>query len=78
MLRLFDRRRLSAPVHETEAHGESKVSVVSFSSHKSSLALSGGYDKFLSIWDLEQIGAEQDAEDAEDGPPELLVREFRV
>ena len=26
----------------------------------------------LNIWDLSRIGAEQDAEEAEDGPPELL------
>lgn len=25
------------------------------------------------MWDLSRIGAEQSAEDAEDGPPELLV-----
>lgn len=78
MLRLFDRRRLASSVHQMEGHGQSKVSVVSFSQQKPSLALSGGYDKFVSLWDLDQIGADQDPEDAEDGPPELLVRPLRV
>lgn len=72
MLRLFDRRRLASSVHQMEGHGQCKVSVVSFSQQKPCLALSGGYDKFVSLWDLDQIGADQDPEDAEDGPPELL------
>ncbi|KAL8453627.1 hypothetical protein Emed_000762 [Eimeria media] len=71
-LRLFDRRKLPSPVHEMHAHGESKVSVVGFSLHAASLLLSGGYDHFVSLWDLDKIGNEQDPEDAEDGPPELL------
>ena len=29
------------------------------------------------IWDLRRIGEEQTPEDAEDGPPELMVREKR-
>ncbi|XP_026190814.1 histone-binding protein MSI1 [Cyclospora cayetanensis] len=72
VLRLYDRRRLESCAHEMEAHGGSKASVVSFSPYKPSLFLSGGYDKGVSLWDLEQIGADQDPEDAEDGPPELL------
>ena len=29
-------------------------------------------DRRIALWDLSRIGAEQSAEDAEDGPPELL------
>ena len=31
-----------------------------------------GTDRRLHVWDLSKIGEEQTAEDAEDGPPELL------
>jgi hypothetical protein len=33
-------------------------------------------DRRLHIWDLSRVGEEQSAEDAEDGPPELLVPLF--
>ena len=34
---------------------------------------SSGADRRVNIWDMSRIGQEQSAEDAEDGPPELLV-----
>lgn len=34
---------------------------------------SSGTDRRLHVWDLSKIGEEQSSEDAEDGPPELLV-----
>ena len=39
---------------------------------------SSGSDRRVNIWDLGRIGAEQTPEDAEDGPPELLVSECCV
>ena len=41
--------------------------------HESVLASSGA-DRRVHVWDLSRIGEEQTQEDAEDGPPELLVR----
>lgn len=35
---------------------------------------SGAGDRRICVWDTSRIGLEQDAEEAEDGPPELLVR----
>ena len=34
---------------------------------------SSGSDRRVNIWDTGRIGTEQSPEDAEDGPPELLV-----
>ncbi len=40
--------------------------------HSETHFMSGGDDRRVMVWDLNQIGMEQSAEDAEDGPPELL------
>jgi hypothetical protein len=40
--------------------------------HETILGTSSG-DRRLNIWDLSRIGQEQTPDDAEDGPPELLV-----
>ncbi|KAJ3632137.1 hypothetical protein Zmor_019158 [Zophobas morio] len=47
---------------------------VLWSPHEETVLGSCGSDKRLNIWDLSKIGEEQTAEDAEDGPPELLFR----
>ena len=38
-----------------------------------SVFASASADRRVAVWDLSHIGKEQTAEDAEDGPPELLV-----
>ncbi|CDJ64552.1 WD domain, G-beta repeat domain containing protein, putative [Eimeria necatrix] len=83
LLQLYDRRRLcgavhtlegpSAAVHTLEGPSACKVSAVSFSLQKPSFLLSGDSNKYTFLWDLEKAGEEQDPEDAEDGPPELLL-----
>ena len=45
---------------------------MSWSPKNETILSSCGADRRLMIWDLSRIGAEQTAEDAEDGPPELL------
>ncbi|CDJ44617.1 hypothetical protein ETH_00042510, partial [Eimeria tenella] len=82
LLQLYDRRRLcaavhtlegpSAAVHTLEGPTACKVSAVSFSLQKPSFLLSADSNKYTFLWDLEKAGEEQDPEDAEDGPPELL------
>lgn len=47
---------------------------VQWSPHNETILASSGTDRRLHVWDLSKIGEEQSAEDAEDGPPELLVR----
>lgn len=46
---------------------------VQWSPHNETILASSGTDRRLHVWDLSKIGEEQSAEDAEDGPPELLV-----
>ena len=43
-----------------------------WSPHNETILASSGTDRRLHVWDLSKIGEEQSAEDAEDGPPELL------
>lgn len=46
---------------------------VQWSPHNETILASSGTDRRLNVWDLSKIGEEQSPEDAEDGPPELLV-----
>lgn len=46
---------------------------VQWSPHNETILASSGTDRRLHVWDLSKIGEEQSYEDAEDGPPELLV-----
>ena len=46
---------------------------VQWSPHNETILASSGTDRRLHVWDLSKIGEDQSAEDAEDGPPELLV-----
>lgn len=43
-----------------------------WSPHNETILASSGSDRRLFVWDLSKIGDPQSAEDAEDGPPELL------
>ncbi|XP_064564033.1 histone-binding protein RBBP7 [Zonotrichia leucophrys gambelii] len=45
---------------------------VYWSPQNETILASSGTDRRLNVWDLSKIGEEQSAEDAEDGPPELL------
>ncbi|WKX88771.1 hypothetical protein Q1695_008416 [Nippostrongylus brasiliensis] len=40
--------------------------------HNETILAGSGTDRRLHVWDLSKIGEEQNPEDAEDGPPELL------
>ncbi|KAG0166383.1 CCR4-Not complex caf1 ribonuclease subunit Caf1 [Apophysomyces sp. BC1015] len=68
---LFDIRKLNNKLHSLEMH-QSHVRQVAWSPHDGPILASCGLDRRLMVWDLERIGEEQSAEDAEDGPPELM------
>ncbi|RHY14785.1 hypothetical protein DYB28_015894 [Aphanomyces astaci] len=64
-------RNLSSKLHTFAGHSE-EVYQVEWSPHNETILGSCSQDRRLHVWDLSKIGEEQSAEDAEDGPPELL------
>lgn len=68
---LWDIRNTTAKLHSFEAHADQVVNVA-WSPFSQTILASASKDKRAHIWDMTKIGKEQDPEDAEDGPPELL------
>eukprot|EP00040_Diaphanoeca_grandis_P031540 m.188707 g.188707 ORF g.188707 m.188707 type:complete len:428 (+) comp32355_c0_seq1:224-1507(+) len=68
---LWDLRNLKLKLHSFESHTE-EVFTVQWNPHHEAILASSASDRRLHVWDLSKIGEEQSAEDAEDGPPELL------
>lgn len=69
---LFDIRKIDKKLHSMELH-EGEVTQVAWSPHDDPILASAGTDRRIVIWDLRNIGQEQTPEDAEDGPPEIMV-----
>mmetsp|Transcript_181 Transcript_181/g.576 ORF Transcript_181/g.576 Transcript_181/m.576 type:complete len:425 (+) Transcript_181:177-1451(+) len=67
---LWDLRSLSQKLHSFENHSDEILQVEWSPFHENCLA-SACADRRLNIWNIAKIGEEQEAEDAEDGPPEL-------
>lgn len=68
---LWDLRNLSTHLHSLEAHNE-EILQIAWSPHHETVLCSASADRRVNVWDLSRIGEEQTAEDAEDGPSELL------
>jgi len=68
---LWDMRNLGRKLHSFEGHKDA-VFNVQWSPKNETILASSGTDRRVHIWDLSRIGDEQSAEDAQDGPPELL------
>ncbi|CRG87393.1 Histone acetyltransferase type B subunit 2 [Talaromyces islandicus] len=68
---LWDLRNLKSKLHALECHSES-VTSLSWHPFEESVLASASYDRKIMFWDLSRAGEEQTAEDAQDGPPELL------
>ena len=68
---LWDMRSLRTKLHSLEGHGE-EVYQVAWSPFDETILASASSDRRVNVWDLAKIGDEQSADDAEDGPPELL------
>ncbi len=63
---------MSRKLHSFEGH-QDEILQLSWSPHYETILSSSSGDRRLNVWDLSRIGEEQTPEDAEDGPPELLV-----
>ena len=68
---LWDLRNLKLKLHSFESHKD-EIFQVQWSPHNETILASSGSDRRLHVYDLSKIGDPQSAEDAEDGPPELL------
>lgn len=73
MLRLRDARRVDLILHETPLSSGHKLNRTSVNHASSQFVAAASTDRKVYITDLNCIGGEQEPEDAEDGPPELLV-----
>ena len=70
-LALWDLRNTSSKLHSFEAHLD-QVTGVEWAPFSETVLASSSADRRVNVWDVTRIGAEQEPEDAEDGPPELL------
>lgn len=68
---LWDLRNTSAKLHSFESH-QDQITAVEWSPFSETILASTSADRRVNIWDMTRIGSEQEPEDAEDGPPELL------
>jgi len=70
-VKLWDMRNLKEKVHTFQGHKD-EVFQVQWNPVNESVLASCGADRRVNVWDMSKIGEEQSAEDAEDGPAELL------
>ncbi|KAH8652316.1 WD40-repeat-containing domain protein [Xylariales sp. PMI_506] len=68
---IWDLRNVKEKVHTLEGHQDA-VTSISWHPHESGILGSASYDRRIIFWDLSKVGEEQQPEDQEDGPPELL------
>lgn len=69
---LWDMRKINEKLHSLDNHTD-EVFQVRWNIVNEPILASSGSDRRVMVWDISRIGEEQSAEDAEDGPPELLV-----
>lgn len=56
------------------ASHQSEILQLAWSPHHDTVLATAGNDRRVLVWDIAHVGKEQTPEDAEDGPPELMVR----
>lgn len=68
---LWDIRNLKEKLHSFEAH-QDEILQLQWSPQNETIFATASSDRRINVWDVSRIGEEQSAEDAEDGPPELM------
>lgn len=68
---IWDLRNVKEKVHTLEGHLDA-VTSLSWHPHEAGILGSASYDRRMIFWDLSRVGEEQQPDDQEDGPPELL------
>ncbi|KAH9883383.1 WD40 repeat-like protein [Xylariomycetidae sp. FL2044] len=68
---IWDLRNVKEKVHTLEGHQDA-VTSLSWHPHEAGILGSASYDRRIIFWDLGRVGEEQQPDDQEDGPPELL------
>ncbi|PHJ16545.1 wd-40 repeat [Cystoisospora suis] len=69
---IWDLREMKRPAHRLlRAHSEA-ITCLKWSPHQKTVIASGSTDRLIRIYDLSLVGSEQESDEAEDGPPELL------
>ncbi|ORY71290.1 WD40-repeat-containing domain protein [Pseudomassariella vexata] len=68
---IWDLRNVKEKVHTLEGHQDA-VTSIAWHPHEAGILGSASYDRRMIYWDLSRVGDEQQPEDQEDGPPELL------
>ncbi|KAI1841515.1 hypothetical protein JX265_013480 [Neoarthrinium moseri] len=68
---IWDLRNVKEKVHTLEGHQDA-VTSISWHPHEAGILGSASYDRRIIFWDLARVGEEQQPDDQEDGPPELL------
>lgn len=71
---LWDLRNLNHKLHVLKGH-QQEVIQLSWSPHHEAVLGTASNDSRAFIWDLARIGQEQSKKEAENGPPELMVRQ---
>jgi WD40 repeat protein len=70
-VKLWDMRNMKVELHSLDNHREDVFSI-EWAPFSETILASCSADRRVNVWDISRIGTEQSAEDAEDGPPELL------
>ncbi|CCE65597.1 hypothetical protein TPHA_0M00190 [Tetrapisispora phaffii CBS 4417] len=69
---LYDIRNTGKILHSMTGH-EEPVTSLEFSNDKDGILISGSSDRRVIMWDLFEIGAEQQPDEADDGLPEVMM-----
>ncbi|KAH7032972.1 WD40-repeat-containing domain protein [Microdochium trichocladiopsis] len=68
---IWDLRNVKEKVHTLEGHQDA-VTSLAWHPHEAGILGTASYDRRVIFWDLSRVGDEQQPDDQEDGPPELL------